>query len=248
MNKVNKKEEIQCVPPFSLERNEYGLLKHINYEFDNLGFVNYRKLIPEEFLVPNRDYFQKLEKEIPKTIEGLEDNQILVKLAGWKWLTKVRGYNSIIHEVIESKPESVIVKTTICWIPNYETGNVIICFSALANASMMNTFNFAQNYLPEIAENRGLSRATRGFLNISVVGMDEIGPSQKTEQEKVEFKPTQPHGVLQKKLEDRNKSFEKFKMEWIKLGHLEAEEWTEIQDIPIQDVWTILDAMKKKNK
>lgn len=247
MNKQNKKEEFNCVPPFALERNEHGLLTRVNYEFDESGFINYRKLIPDEFLVPNRQFFQKRNQEVPKTIEGLEDNQILVLLAGWKWLAKIRGYNRIDHEVIETKPESIVIKTSICWIPNYETGDVPICFSALANASVANTADFGQVYLPEVAENRGLSRATRGFLNISLIGVDELGGSfDKAEVEKVEFKPTKPHGVLQKKLEDRKKSFEKFKAEWIKLGHEEAEEWTGIQDIPIQDVWTILDMMKKK--
>lgn len=236
-------------PPENLQRNEYGLLVGLNYEFDDLGFVNYRKLIPLEYLVPNRQIFIKRNEPVPKTIEGLDDKEILVLLAGWKWLAKVRGFKSVAHTVLESKPDSAVVKTTVCWRGNYETNNEDICYSALATASINNTESFAQNYLAEIAENRGLSRATRGFLNISLVGADEVGPNKNREEQATsEFKPTEPHGVLQNKLKEHGKSFEKFKQEWIKLKHPEAEAWESIGDIPKQDVWVILEMIKKKSK
>jgi len=221
--------------PVDLKRNELGLFDHIKYEFDDLGFINYRKLIPQEFLVPNRQIFQKKDMLVPKTVEGLEDNQILVLLAGWRYLARVRGFKSVTHEVLSAADDLVIGKTTICWRGNYETGHEDICFSALATASVNNTTDFGQYYLSEMVENRGFSRATRGFLNIALVGADEISDI-KEKQPIQEFKLTQPHGVLQKKLEERGKSFEKFKAEWIKLGHNEAEEWNSIGDIPIKDV------------
>lgn len=248
MPKKVEEKEIVNKPPFKLSRNEYGLLNHVNYEFDDLGFVNYRKLIPSEFLVPNRQIFIKKDIPIPKTIEGLEDNQILVLLAGWRWLAKVRGFTAIEQHVLDSGPESVTVKTTICWRPNYETEEKEVCYSALATASVLNTASFAKIYLAEIAENRGFSRAVRGFLNISLVGFDEINPEDKQAQPLTEFKPNEPQGVLQKKLEERGTSFEKFKNGWIKMGHAEAEDWNNFSDIPIKDVWVILDAIKKKDK
>lgn len=246
-----KKIEIQNIPPFTLSRNVHGLLEHVNYEFDDLGFVNYRKLIPTEFLVPNRQIFIKRDAPVPKTIEGLEDNQILVLLAGWRWLAKIRGFKSIEHQVIDSRPDySVTVKTTVCWRGNYETRGEDICFSALATASVLNTASFAKVYLAEIAENRGFSRAVRGFLNISLVGFDEINPEDKQAQieQTGSADPTKPHGVLKIKLDERNTSFEKLKTQWIKLGHEEAQDWNQLNDIPIPDVWKILETMKKKEK
>jgi hypothetical protein len=248
MKNMAKQTKITNEPPFKLDRNEYGLLNNLDYEFDELGFVNYRKLIPSEFLVPNRQIFIKKDIPVPKTIEGLEDNQILVLLAGWRWLAKVRGFDSIIHEMLDNKSDSVTIKTTICWRPNYETENKSVCYSALATASFNNTFDFAQNYLAEISENRGFSRAVRGFLNISLVGADEIGPNNKKEEVQNDFSPTRPHGVLQKKLEERGKTFEKFKGEWVKLGNEDAKDWNEISDIPIDKVWEILEMIKKKEK
>ena len=233
--------------PIDLKRNDLGLFDHIKYEFDDLGFINYRKLIPQEFLVPNRQIFQKKDMLVPKTVEGLDDNQILVLLAGWRWLARVRGFKNVAHEILSAADDVVLGKTTVCWRGNYETNDEDICFSALATASVNNTTGFGQYYLAEMAENRGFSRAVRGFLNIALVGADEISEI-KEKQSVQEFKLTEPHGVLQKKLEERGKSFTKFKAEWIKLGHDEAEEWDSIGDIPIKDVWVILEMIKKKEK
>src|ERR1051326_973022 len=98
-------------PPFELKRNEFGLYDHVQYEFDDLGFINYRKLIPEEYLVPNRQLFEKRGEPVPKTIKGLEDNQMLTLLAGWRFLASIRGFKGLDHQVIESTPASVLVKT-----------------------------------------------------------------------------------------------------------------------------------------
>src|SRR6266446_2588796 len=108
---MNKK--IQTKPPFELKRNEYGLLEHINYEFDNLGFINYRKLIPAELLVPNRQIFEKRGEPIPKTSDGLPENELLVLLMGWRLIGSIRGYTSVDHQVVNESPESVTIKTTV---------------------------------------------------------------------------------------------------------------------------------------
>lgn len=240
-------EESKSIDTPSLQRNSWGLPHNIAYEVDDLGFINYRKLIPQEFLVPNRQIFQKKDMLVPKTVEGLDDNQILVLLAGWRWLARVRGFKSVTHQVLSASDDVVVSMTTVCWRGNYETNHEDICFSALATASVNNTTGFGQYYLAEMAENRGFSRAVRGFLNISLVGADEVADI-KEKQTVQEFKLTEPHGVLQKKLEERGKPFDKFKAEWIKLGHEEAEEWNSIGDIPIKDVWVILEMIKKKEK
>jgi hypothetical protein len=244
MNK-KKEETVELTPSQMLERNECGLLTHLKYEFDDLGFVNYRKLIPAEFLVPNRQIFIKKDLPVPRTIDGLDDKEILVLLAGWRWLARVRGFKSIEHQILECNPESVVVKTTVCWRGNYETNNEDICFSALATASVLNTASFAQQYLAEIAENRGFSRAVRGFCNISLVGFDEINPEGDKNSPAIETEPNKPHGVLQRKLEERGKTFEKFKSEYVKRNP-EAAEWQSINDIPLKEVWDILEAIKKK--
>src|SRR6266404_7655338 len=175
MNK-NKTEIKTNIPPSDLTRNKYGLLDSLNYEFDTLGFVNYRKLIPAELLVPNRQIFEKRGEPIPKTSDVLPENELLVLLMGWRLIGSIRGYTSVDHQVIETSPESVTVKTTVCWIPNYETGYERVCSSSIASASLATTSSFAQNYLAEIASNRGFSRAVREFLRVAVLGFDEINP------------------------------------------------------------------------
>ena len=62
-------------------------------------------------------------------------------------------------------------------VSNYETGGQPVSFSAIGDASLSNTFDFAQNYLAAIAENRAFVRCVRNFLKINIVAKDEIGPS-----------------------------------------------------------------------
>jgi len=164
---------------------------------------------------------------------------------GWRLIGSIRGYTSIDHQVINESPESVTIKTTVCWIPNYETGYEKVCSSSIASASLATTSSFAQNYLAEIASNRGFSRAVREFLRVPVLGFDEINPDG-NKQEKEKFEPTKPHGLLKQKLEERGKTFEKFKIEWTKAGHPDAKNWESIDDIPLEEVWKIFDAIKKK--
>jgi len=39
-------------------RDEYGLLPSIEYIFDKDGFIDWRSMIPKEYLFPNRYWFE----------------------------------------------------------------------------------------------------------------------------------------------------------------------------------------------
>jgi hypothetical protein len=43
--------------PDIYKRNEHGLLENVDYEFNEDGSVNWRAMIKEEFLYPNKDWF-----------------------------------------------------------------------------------------------------------------------------------------------------------------------------------------------
>ena len=191
---------------------------------------------------------------MPETVEGLSDKEVLVLLQGWKYLSAIRGFKSVDHEVIASSYESVTVKTTIIWAGNYETSYKDVAFSALATASLNNTNSFAKNYLAEIAENRGLCRAIRGFLRIPIVGFDEVGPSiengvsSSSEYDDITVSPTSPHFVLKRKLGEYGISWEVFKANCIKRNIDGAEEWTDLTKIPSGLIFNMIGKLEEGHK
>ena len=49
--------------PDIYKRNEHGLLENVDYEFNEDGSVNWRAMIKEEFLYPNKDWFVSRKKD-----------------------------------------------------------------------------------------------------------------------------------------------------------------------------------------
>lgn len=255
MAKKNETPEAIEEPCTKFTRNGCGLIDGVKYFYNEDNTVNWRAMVKPEYLVINRAYKDKLEEETGKKFNEIspsevEDKYLLILLAGLKELAQIRGYSSVKYQVAQAGRDYVGVSCSITWIPNYETGMQPVVFSSLADASHDNTFSWASNYLAAIAENRAFVRAVRNYLSIHVVSHEEIGPSQKSNQvqdieQETQLKPTEPHGILQIKLKGRNKTFAKLKQDWINKGNIEAEMWQSISDIPINDVWTILTAIKE---
>lgn len=160
--------------PELYKRDKYGLIANIHYVFNDDGSINWRAMVNPVHLYPNREWFEKREEEIPKSIEGLEDNQLLIKLAGIKELARLRGFTSVDYDVVESSSTRAVMVCNICFIPNYETDGQQVFFSSVANATVDNTGSFSVKFLESIAENRAFVRCVRNFLNIHVVGEEEI--------------------------------------------------------------------------
>ena len=63
------------------------------------------------------------------------------------------------------------------FIANYETDSNAVVFQDIANATTNNTSSFATKFLETIACNRSFVRCTRNFLNVHIVGDDEMDKS-----------------------------------------------------------------------
>lgn len=233
------------------KRDTYGLLECVDYIFNSDSTINWRAMINKEHLVPNRDAFKNQKDVNLKEIDvsALPDNQLLILLAGIKELAQIRGYKNVAYEVIQAQPDYVAVKCTIDWAPNYETSMEPVSFSALADAHLDNTKDFAKNFLMAIAENRAFIRAVRSFLKINIVGNDEMG---KTTHVDAELEPTtvstQPVALLQKTMDEYNISFEQVKAGAIQKNMSGAENWNSINDISPLSMFTIISGIKNKNK
>jgi len=258
---VSKPTEIDnTIGPQKFERDDNGLLKNIQYVFNEDGSVNWRAMVGEIHLLPNKDWFKARNKDVPKSVEGLEDNQLMIKLSGIKELAKLRGFSKVDFSTEKNEHGYVAVKCTINWLPNYET----ICpveFSDQANATVMNTSSFTTKFLETIACNRAFVRAVRNFLGIHIVGDDEIDKSNKNYSGGSSNQPTNQQIIdgdisLSKILEGKCEkhldcpSFSDFKnklREFWKDGiykNEKASEWESYADIPAKEIRKLLVVIK----
>jgi len=234
--------KIANAPPKQIYRNRYGLIEDekIKYIYDESGLVNWRAMIPKEFLVVNKQAFKN--KPIPESIEGLEDNQLLTLLSGSKFLAYLRGFESVKYSITSPCENYVVATCTINWIPNYETEGRFISFSAVGDAHPRNTTNFASNYLGAIAENRAFVRAVRNFLRIQVLSQEEIGGTI-IETSNTDDSATK---LLTELLNKYSISFDKLKNKLIEEKMSGAENFSGISDIPKYQIFSLIHRIKEK--
>jgi hypothetical protein len=226
--------------PAKFKRNSFGLLDNVDYTFSEDGSVNWRSMIKDEHLFPNKSWFDMRRKDVPRTIDGLGDHQLLIKLSGIKELAKLRGFSDVAYEVVKCEPDHVAVICRVTFLPNYETGGKAVVFQDMANATLNNTSNFATKFLETIACNRAFVRCVRNFLNVHIVGDDEIDKSSSpapTASVNMGLTPSSMvENLAKEKLNCSN--FEEFRVilrDWWKSEKYKndsVKDWNQYEDIP----------------
>ena len=242
--------------PESYQRDENGLLKNIQYVFNEDGSIDWRKMVNDEHLFPNAQAFNG---NPPTSIEGIPDNKLLIKLAGIKELARLRGFSDVSYEVVKCELDHVAVICRMTFIPNYETNNEPITFEDMANATLDNTHDFGQNFLETMACNRSFVRAVRNFLNIHIVGADEIDTSNGKKVVAPQQKEAGSYGPLailmdRLQLNDTQEDFETFKeilrglWKNKQYQNEDAKEWAGWSDIPTKEVSKLVKILKAEKK
>jgi len=250
---MNEKKNPHLVPQ---SRNAWGLIEGIDYKTNEDGSINWRAMVKPEHLFPNKGWFELRKQQAPTSIEGLNDSQLLIKLAGIKELAKLRGYTSVKYDVIKCEPSYVTIKCGITWVPDYESEHESY-YVDIANATVNNTSDFAVKFLETIAANRAFVRAVRNFLGVHIVGSDEIDASKRgtpaiIEEDNESALPSS-QGMLEKTAKNSNiNSFEDFqdylRNAW-KMGvykNAEAKVWTSYNDIPAKEARILMSILKDK--
>lgn len=240
------------------KKDRFGFIRDIDYHFNSDGSINWRGMIQKEYLVPNRDVFKNKNVDLKDIdVTTLPDNQLLILLGGIKELAQIRGFENVEYEVIQATPEYVAVKCTITWTDNFETNFQKVSFSALADAHLDNTKDFAKNFLMAIAENRAFIRCVRNFLKINIVGNDEIGKSDapalaSNQPSYIESNAAPgssgPASLLRQTMSEYNISFEQIKDRALQKNMEGADQWNCVEDIAPLSMFTIISAIKSKNK
>jgi hypothetical protein len=242
-------------------RDERGLLNNVNYIFNQDGSINWRAMVKPAHLYPNKGAFERFGKPVPDSIEGLEDNKLLIKLAGIKEVAKLRGYSSIDFQFPKLERDYVVATCRINWITNFESTNQIEgmdtwesnSYMDVANATSENTDGFGQKFLETIAANRAFVRAVRNYLGIHIVGEDEIDKkgSSKVIASSESLSDITPQGVLKNKFKDSEHNsggdeFESFKEFLRSLWKSEtyrnedASKWKTWTDIPVKEARALI--------
>lgn len=235
------------------KRNEHGLFDHVEYQFNEDGYVNWRAMIPTEFVVINKERFKG--NEIPSDLSSLNEKDLLVLLGGIKYVAKLRGFTDCNIEVKYASETKVICECHMVWRPNYETEDEIVTFTGIGEASLDNTKGFGKLFLGPIAENRAFVRSVRNFLNINIVGNDEIMDGYALDNvephKSNEMAPSMsPTGLLEKALKEKGSSFEALKKALADNGELKEEErdWSSIKDIPDRRAMELVSRIKSAPK
>lgn len=232
--------------PFKLKRNEFGLLDNVDYKFDENGFVSWREMINPKFLYPNKGWFERAGKEVPTSIEGLEDHQLLCKLGGYKELARLRGYREVRY-ILEYLPNGVSAICSILWEPNFETNKIHVSFQSIANSTSENCGDFMATLKETQAENRAFVRCVRNFLNINIVGDDEISKGKNVVHEEQDNAPNayDPNYTLEQHAKKKYRNWGEFVHFLLQSKYKKSEEkvWNGYADIPVTDCRKLIEIL-----
>ncbi len=233
----------------------FTFMNKTDFKYNEDGTINWRAMVKPEYLYPNKDWFELRGKPVPDSVDGLADNQLLIKLGGLKELAKLRGYNQVSYDVIKCERDYVVVKCKISWKaltsmserPSMTVIEDPCIFEDMANATLENTNDFCAKFLETIATNRAFVRCVRNYLGINIVGDDEIDKSKnKTssyENAESAIVNITPQGLLKKLAKDKLgcDSFDDFKKYLRKLWqeetykNEEAKVWSDFNAIPAKE-------------
>jgi hypothetical protein len=230
-----------------------GFVNGVTYFYKSDGSVDWREMVNPAHIVVNKEVFKKQKLPLPASIEGLDDSYLLIKLAGIKEVAKLRGYEKVSYQVLDTKPGYVSVKCSIKWIPNSHEPYPIK-FEEIANASVENVTGFAAKFLETIAVNRSFSRCVRNFLNIHIVADEEIGPEIINSESKDGGTIPGPRNLLIEAVKEKLgyedfESFQSFISEAKKLEVYDcknSKNWKTWDDIPVKECRFLLTLVKEK--
>jgi len=224
-----------------ISRNKDGLIDGVDYVFTEDGLIDWRKMVKAEHLVPNKD--RTSETDVTK----LKDYQLIILLGGIKELAQIRGYTDVHYDITSPASDYVAAVCRVHWIPNYETENKEVVFSAIGDASPHNTNSFASNFLGPIAENRAFVRCVRNFLKINIVAKEELGGADAPRT--TNASPTEnfidPRSILLSVMREKGVDFDKIKDKLLKEDYKGASELSSLEDIPKLKAFELIERLKK---
>jgi len=217
----------------------------IEYKYNEFGKIDWLATLPRKFLVVNRQKYVDKDKTPPESIDGLPDSDLLILLAGIRWLADTYGFSKLEYPVINSSPNHCTVVCSITWNPHPDNNDREIVSSGIGDATPDNTKSFARYYLGPIAENRAFTRCVRQFLQIPVLGAEEVGDVKlENENHSNSNNLLDPVNTLSKIIENKGKTPEKFLKRCVEIWNIEeAKNWKTLNDIPKDKILGLIEKL-----
>lgn len=238
----------------SVRDSETNLLPAVKYIYDKYGFIDYKSLISPEYFVLNRWNYAKRgidvntlsDEQRADELSKAKEEDLLILLRGFKDVARLRGYTSMKSDLLHYSAVEAVVKVTIDWLPNIETGfeklSVSCIKSAGSNEPSINK-DFV-HYLAAIAENRAFVTVVRNSLNIPIIGRDEVVDKEV----EVKVASPKPNKFLEEFCQKRNIGF-KTVLSFIDENQLQEldDRWTDFDKLPNALSGTLLHLLSKES-
>lgn len=228
---------------------------------------DWKSLIPAKYIEINNAWYSQnginprdaTEEQKEELKERAGEENLIIKLAGFKHLAHLRGIKKIRYEVREITPDhfGAVCDLTLseCHVTD-KNGNINYypeCkIAGVANATTLNTSYPFSMYLESMAENRSFIRAVKTAFNINILGAEELqiqGPATAPLLDDSEGTMT-PQDSLQELLGREGNTFADLKEGLRKKSWPGHESWNDFADVPAVDCFSIIQTInaKKKNK
>ena len=231
--------------------------------------IDWESKIDPQYYVLNRQKKDEIEKVYGKKfyeIDIINDKvdkkkYCLLLLQGMRDLLDTRGYESVDYTISHCSPDFVSVICHITFTPLYPDEPLQNRkYSFGADAHKGNTQSWYGEYLTAAAFNRAMGLCLRNALKINTVCYEEIGAKMNEEdnnhaKNELNSNPVGPHATLQRKMSEKNISFDKIKSTSINKKNddgsskfPDAEKWESVLNIPVAIVLEILNNLAAKEK
>lgn len=237
-------------------------------EAREIGFettlFDWRSLIPSKYIEINNLWFtengidpSKLSDENKEELKATrcKEEDLIIRLGGFKHLAHVRGIESVVYKVVHSEKDRVSTVCTIKFLPANLTdqdGKVFSfpsqTFSGAANANIENTSYPFSMFLESMAENRSFIRAVKSAFNINILGAEELQIEPQARQTDLlgDEGTVSPQETLSLMIAGGGKTFADLKSNLIKKGWEGQENWNNFQDIPSDQCCLIMEGIRAK--
>lgn len=223
---------------------------------------DWKSLIPSKYVdISNFWYSQEgiviketTEAEREELKERCGEENLIIKLAGFKHIAHLRGMTSVDYRVEHISPEHVSAQCQISFNEAIVTdGDKEYYFprmhiSGVANATTLNTSYPFSMFLESMAENRAFIRAIKTAFNINILGAEEL-QIQSTAQTSLigdEEGCKTPQESLKGLVLGKGKSFPDLLESLKKKKWANCEKWKDFADVPSEECIQIINNILSK--
>lgn len=153
--------------------DEFGLYREVEYKFKENGRIDWKQMIPKEFIAPNTRNFEARGEDIPENLDECDDKDKLILLDGFKYVAKLRRIKSVKKRLVSPSDNYAACTCEIEFYPNCDDPNgITVTGSADFNSNYVS--DFTKEYVASMAANRAFIRAVQFALDIPIYGKDEM--------------------------------------------------------------------------